>query len=245
MTTRFKIVVPSYNSYPWIERTLSSIEAQDFPYFDAVLVDDASTDRQHKQTLATYAERNDWTLVTRTENGGPLAGLIDGVAAHHCTDDDVIVVVDGDDWLANEWVLQKVDAAYSSSDALFTYGQYLNYRAGTIGHCGLPKPKTVRKRRYRKKSWLFSHLRTFKYLLWRQIRDEDLRDSATGDYFRTAGDLATMFPMAEMAGPRFRFIPEVLYIYNDANPISDFRVRLQEQQRVNQIVRKKKPYAVL
>ena len=235
--TRFKIVVPSYNSFPWIERTLRSIESQIHDNFDVVVVDDASTDPQHSQVIKEFCDRNNWIYVAREQNGGPLAGLIDGIAAHTCTDEDVIVVVDGDDWLANEWVLQKVDNAYSSSDALFTYGQYLNYRAGTIGHCGPPKPKTIRKLRYREKSWLFSHLRTFKYLLWRQIRDQDLRDPRTGDYFRTAGDLATMFPMAEMAGPRFRFIPEVLYIYNDANPISDFRVRLAEQQAADKLIR--------
>ncbi len=237
MTTHFKIVVPSYNSYPWIERTLRSIESQDYPHFDVAVVDDASTDDQHKAVIKDFCDRNNWIHHTREENGGPLAGLIDGTAAHKCTDDDVIIVVDGDDWLANEWVLQKLDDVYSSSDALFTYGQYLNYRAGTIGHCRLPKSKTTRKLHYRKKSWLFSHLRTYKYLLWRQIEDKDLRDPRTGDYFRTAGDLATMFPIAEMAGPRFRFIPEVLYIYNDANPISDFRVRLAEQQASDKLIR--------
>ena len=51
-----------------------------------------------------------------------------------------------------------------------------------------------------------------------------------------------MFPMVEMAGDRFQFIPQILYIYNDTNPSSDFRLRLPEQQRVNKLIRKKRPY---
>jgi glycosyltransferase involved in cell wall biosynthesis len=235
--TAFKIVVPTYNSFPWIERTLHSIESQDYPHYQVVLVDDAATDPHHKKTLASYAERNGWALLTQEENRGALAGIVDGIAAHSCNEQDVIVLVDGDDWLANEWVLQKLDAIYSSTDALYTYGQYLNYRAGTIGHCEpLPK-KVVRRGFFRQAAWLCSHLRTFKHLLWRHIRDEDLRDTRTGDYFRTAWDLAIMFPMAEMAGPRYRFVPEVLYVYNDDNPISDFRVRLDDQRETDELIR--------
>ena len=74
MTTHFKIVVPSYNSFPWIERTLLSIETQAYRYFDVdvVVVDDASTEDQHRQAITNFCKRNDWIHVTRETNGGPL-----------------------------------------------------------------------------------------------------------------------------------------------------------------------------
>lgn len=235
--TRFKLVVPSFNSFPSIERTLHSIESQLYSDYQVVVIDDAATDPQHKATLKAYTERNGWTLLTFSENQGALAGIVAGIHAHDCSDDDVIVLVDGDDWLANEWVLEKLDAIYRTEKPLYTYGQYLNYRAGTIGHCEpLPK-KTVKKNRFREDPWLCSHLRTFKHSLWKNVRDADLRDPQTGEYFRTAWDLAMMFPMAEMAGPRYRFIEEVLYIYNDDNPINDFRIRRDEQRETDELIR--------
>ena len=37
--------------------------------------------------------------------------------------------------------------------------------------------------------------------------------------------MAFMFPMAEMASQNhLRFVPDILYIYNVANPINDHRV---------------------
>ena len=34
-----------------------------------------------------------------------------------------------------------------------------------------------------------------------------------------------MFPMLEMAGNRQEFMDQVLYVYNDKNPISDHKIR--------------------
>ena len=243
--TRFKLVVPSYNSYPWIERTLHSIESQLHDDYQVVVIDDASTDPKHKAVAADYCARNGWPLLAPTQNRGALAGIVDGIAAHNCEDDDVIALVDGDDWLANEWVLEKLDTIYRTEQPLYTYGQYLNYRAGTIGHCEPFPKKTVKKNRFREEAWLCSHLRTFKYDLWKRVRDADLRDPKTGEYFRTASDLAIMFPIAEMAGPRHRFIEEVLYIYNDNNPINDFRIRRAEQHQTDLLIRSFPKYTAI
>ena len=48
-----------------------------------------------------------------------------------------------------------------------------------------------------------------------------------------------MFPMAEMAGEkRIKYVDQVQYIYNDLNPINDFKVYGKEQLAVDRLIRK-------
>jgi len=51
-----------------------------------------------------------------------------------------------------------------------------------------------------------------------------------------------MFPMLEMAGNRQEFIEDLLYVYNDQNPISDHKIRRKEQILVAKEIRRKKRY---
>ena len=57
-----------------------------------------------------------------------------------------------------------------------------------------------------------------------------------------AWDQAIMFPMLEMSGHRAKFISEVLYIYNAANPISDCKVDRESQRSLETIIRMQKRY---
>ena len=46
------------------------------------------------------------------------------------SDDDVIVSLDGDDWLANDYVLKKLNEVYEREDCWLTYGSYIEYPGG-------------------------------------------------------------------------------------------------------------------
>ena len=48
--------------------------------------------------------------------------------------------------------------------------------------------------------------------------------------------------MLEMAGNRQEFLKELLYVYNDQNPISDHKIRRKEQISVAKEIRRKKSY---
>ncbi len=50
-----------------------------------------------------------------------------------------------------------------------------------------------------------SALRTFKYKLWKNIKEEDLKNRE-GKFYEAAWDLAFMFPMFEMAGEKIEFV---------------------------------------
>ena len=71
------------------------------------------------------------------------------------------------------------------------------------------------------------------------IKKKDLKDS-NGDYYRISGDLAVFVPMIEMCGEkRIKRITKILYVYNNINPLCDFRIHKEEQKRIkNEIIQK-------
>jgi hypothetical protein len=56
------------------------------------------------------------------------------------------------------------------------------------------------------------------------------------------GDMAMMLPMIEMANGHFQFIPDVLYIYNDNNPISEHKLDSSFQFQLSKYFRNLTPY---
>ncbi len=120
-------------------------------------------------------------------------------------DDEVIVWLDGDDWLATDHALATV-AEMHAAGAWATYGQFIT-TDGTIGFCAPVgnEPRTA--------PWRSSHLKTFRAGLVKRIRDEDLR-GPDGAYLTLAIDQAIMLPILEMADERAVFCPKVLAVYN-------------------------------
>lgn len=241
---RYKIAVPSFNCADALERCLNSLAGQTFRDFDCCVVDDASTDPRHGEVMRRLCNEQQWLAVRHEENRGALAAMQTAIDCLNCDDDDVIIELDGDDQLYNERVLEYVAQVQEEEKPLFAFGQQLSLRSGRVGPARHVRSRIVRRKSFRKEPFIFCHLRVFHYRLWRQIRPEDLHDAA-GKPLRAGWDTSAMWAMAEMAGPRIRYMPHVLYVYNDENPISDRYAHLDEQRAVEMWARKLKPYKTL
>jgi glycosyltransferase involved in cell wall biosynthesis len=152
-------------------------------------------------------------------------------------DDEICVEVDGDDWLPNSNVLSFINDFYKDENVWMTSGSF-KYHDGRPGFANPPKNFTD----IRKQTFTLSHMRTWKSWLWKKIKEEDLKDG-NGDYWSVAGDLSFMFPMLEMSGENhFNFISNILYIYNESNPINDHKVNMGKVNSTVNLIRNKKPY---
>jgi len=247
MMKRFKVIVPSFNSLDFIEKTLKSIESQTFKDFDVCVIDDCSTIIGQREIIRTYCERNHWKSIFHDKNYGALYGLVGGIKALQCEDDDVVIVIDGDDWLAHEHAFEKLHQVYSENDIYLTWGQCEVFPAGkTPMRYAQPIPDMIIDQKlFRDIPFVFWHPGTFKYRLWRSIKDADLRDT-DGEYFRIMKDKATLFPMLEMAGKKIKFIGETLYIYNISNPLNDYATTpIEEIDRVDDMLKASPRYPTL
>ncbi|PIS01541.1 MAG: hypothetical protein COT84_01855 [Chlamydiae bacterium CG10_big_fil_rev_8_21_14_0_10_35_9] len=234
----FVVVIPSYNNEKWCDKNLSSVLEQSYPNFRVIFINDASADNtlQIAQKYKKISQVN-FTIVDNPVNLGALQNIYNAV--HTCQNDEIVVLVDGDDWLSHENVLDRLNQAYANPDIWMTYGQYVTYPAYKKGHC-----RKVEKKIFREHDWIFSHVKTFQAGLFKRIQKNDLLDE--GKFFSMASDLAFMIPMLEMASKgHIYFIEDVLYIYNRVNPINDDKLNRKHQLLCESMIRGKKAYKAL
>jgi len=155
-------------------------------------------------------------------------------------DNEICVEIDGDDWLPNSNVLSFIDDVYKDENVWMTSGSF-KYHDGRPGFANPPKNFT----NIRKQTFTLSHMRTWKSWLWKKIKEEDLKD-VSGNYWCVAGDLSFMFPMLEMSGENhFKYISDVLYIYNESNPLNDHKVNMSKVSSTVNVIRNKSEYDII
>lgn len=244
MNQKFKIVVPSYDSVEWIDECLQSIENQKHTNYDVIVIDDASPRDKQREVIETFTKRNGWKHRFNSERVGAMQNIAEGIALLDCQPDDVIFVLDGDDWFYNENSLSVLNAIYEAEDVDLTYGQYLHYPTLRRGYCTAVPDEVRINRSYRRAKWRFYQPRSFKAFLWQNIKDQDLRDEK-GRYVQAAYDVAMMFPMLEMVGDRFKFLDEYLYVYNCTNPLNDYKIHRKMLIETERYLRQKPKYEIL
>ncbi len=235
----FVVFICGYNNGAFVEKTLRSVFSQAYDAYRVIYIDDASEDGSFEaasdciylsgQMLRVSAVKNETRL-------GPIANLVRAVDT--CKDDEIVVVLNGEDWLAHEWVLSSLNQYYADPDLWLTYGQF----------CEFPSYKPGSAKNYRQAEWerlreapfAAGHLKTFYAGLFRKVSLEHLTQH--GAFFPAALDLAVMLPMLEMAKEHFQFLPQILYIANRHAPM---QIDPEVQARCEKIIRSFTPYQPL
>jgi glycosyltransferase involved in cell wall biosynthesis len=227
----FKIIVQAYTAGKWIKTCLESIASQKYDNWNVILHVEPSRDNTliNARHFLDGLGDDRFVLVENKKRKLRSVNDIEAIKMSGAENDDVIMFLDGDDWFYDACVLSYLASVYRDENVWVTWGSYIHSHDNTIGKAAQqvsdPEEDPYNGRRY----WRYSHLKTFRYFLYKGIRDSDLRKFSNGAYYRVAWDMALMFPMVEMAGPEHsRFIHKILYVYNMKNPLSNERVRLQE-----------------
>lgn len=232
------IGVTLYNSGDIVERTLASIMSQTYKNYVCYITDDLSTDNS-ADVVEKFIKNDDRFHLIRNTKKKYQGGNYDLICRNTdgINDEDVFVEVDGDDWLPDSKVFQRVVDHYSGGDIWIANGTF-RYSDGRKGFSSEIKNFD----NLRNSTFTASHLRTWKLFLWRNIKVEDLLDDS-GDYWSTTGDLSFMYPMLEMSGKeRYTYMPEINYIYNEQNPLNDHKVNMGKVNFYVSYARKKQKY---
>jgi hypothetical protein len=165
------------------------------------------------------------TLVRNEERLGVLANIFRAVQT--LADDEIVVILQGEDWLAHEWVLQRLNSYYANPDLWLTFGQYKDFPTYQTGVCQEFKEGSLRNQPF-----TAMHLKTFYAGLFKQVRESDFISG--GKFLPACSEMAYMIPMLELAKGHVHFIPEILYI---ANRQTSYREERESQLRAEKFIR--------
>jgi len=213
-----------YNAKDYIERSLATIQSQTYKDFTCYITHDMSTDNS-VQLIKDFIKDDDrFILFDDYEKKLYQTGNFDTSIRHNLNidDNDVCIEVDGDDWLPDTKVFERINEVYKNQDIWIANGSFM-YSSGARGFAERQKDfDNLRTGRF-----TASHIRTWRAGLWRAIREQDLRDE-NGDYWQWSGDVCFMFPMLEMAGPEhYHFMTDINYVYNETNPINEHKLDMK------------------
>jgi glycosyltransferase involved in cell wall biosynthesis len=100
MDSLISIIIPAYNVERYIEKCLSSIISQTYEQFEAIVIDDGSTDGTSKK-LVDLAKTDERIIVVHQNNQGVSAARNAGISI---SKGDYICFVDGDDFIENDYL---------------------------------------------------------------------------------------------------------------------------------------------
>lgn len=215
--------MPCYNVAKWVALNIQLTKHQSFTNFECHIINDGSTDDSEKIILDNIkSDSRFFYYKNDTNTGSSLYSYYTTFHKINPDDQDIIIWLDGDDWFSSVFVLQYLDQYYNTTKCWMTYGTYQIFPSGQDGshHC-IEIPSEIHKTNsYRKWIHVYSHLRTHKAFLFKQLQESDLIDSRSGKFYTEATDCAYLFSLAELCGSadKIKCIDDILLVLNRTNP---------------------------
>ncbi len=213
---RFCVVSCQRNSGKAAEKCLNSVYKQKYPGGQVrhIYIDDASDDRTTNVVEDWMESHPDNTVefIRRKERVGGTENTARGFDL--AKEGEIIVELNGDDWLPDSGVLGYLNRIYNSGDVWMTYNSCKV--SGThryLSPLGYSR-RTVRKRLWRQDDFECRHLRTFRSGLWNHFDKQRLIDPKTGEYWENGDDVAIYISLLEMSGDHTRRVLRKTCVYN-------------------------------
>lgn len=272
---KIKIIIPFYNPGDFLELCASSVMNQNYDNYEVLFINDCSTDdsvQKHVPRQLPKLDENNKIVLNENgqvifENSHPilnktkcknvlywksgtrvtaLPNIHNGIIQFANNSDDIVVLLDGDDWLINKNVLSYINEFYEkNTECWMMYGsaQWTDGR----NCCSQPYTENDYKKGLRKSSFKISHIRTFRSGLYTSIGKQDPKfkcmQDDKGEWYKSCYDVAMFVPMLEMAGIEHVFHnAKKLYVYNRDNPINDDKVNQKLQWDIHNEINTKKPF---
>jgi hypothetical protein len=245
----FVFTINSYNNAQFCERNLYSALDQDYPieHYRIVLTCDCCTDNTFElvtNLVNQHPKKQLVKIINNPKRKGAMRNFYEVIT--NCLPQEIIINLDGDDFMADNQVLTYLNQIYADPNIWLTYGSYKFYPEKCKFKSGVkayPK-QIIAQGDFRKLDFVATHLRTYYAWLFQKIDPQDFKD-CNNNFFEVACDLAIMYPMLEMAREHHKFITKILYIYNVSSPLSDTKTKLELVHKTTTEINQRPKYSPL
>lgn len=211
------IISTSFNSNKFTLNNINSVFQQTFKPTSHVYIDDMSTDNSVK-IIENIANSFDFTTINKsyllkfivnTSKKYKIKNLFDQIIDNDLyEDDDIICVLDGDDWFSNIKVLEEVYNAYKEKDLDYLY---TNWMYSHNNQLGISKKILSDDWNAYESPWITSALSTFRVRKFRQINESNFKDNEN-NWFTMGCDQAYVLPILELTKKENNGYSKVFYI---------------------------------
>jgi glycosyltransferase involved in cell wall biosynthesis len=233
---RMVVISPFYNAQDYVMHCINSVAQQDYDNYLHILIDDASTDNSYRVAQSTIENlpkeiQTKFRLIRNNENVGCIRNQFTGFSM--TTDEDVIMLLDGDDWLINNNTIFHYYNDLYQQGYDFTYGSCWSL-VDNIPLVAQDYPKEViQSKTYRNHrfNWIvpYTHLRTFKADLTRSLNPSTFKTSEE-EWMKAGADTPLFYELIERSKNPYA-VKEIMINYNDINPLNDYKIKGEEQNR--------------
>ena len=232
------IISPFWNAANYIEKNIRSVAAQDYDNYFHILIDDCSDDDSYRianETINSLPShlQDKFLLIHNEKNFGCIYNQLSTIS-EMADGEDIIMLLDGDDWLVNNnTIFQYYNDLYSQGYE-FTYGSMWSV-VDNIPLIAQEYPIEVKKNKtYRSHhfNWKipYTHLRT---CLGKHFETLDTDKFKVNDeWMKSGADNPLFYELIEQIEPdKIYCNREIVCNYNDANPLNDYKIRGEEQNK--------------
>jgi glycosyltransferase involved in cell wall biosynthesis len=239
------VIIPFYNCKEYIEKCIRSVMQQDYDNYTVWLINDCSTDSTVDKARNIIDGNNKYTIIHKKENSGAVKNQVETIK-QYLPGNTIVILLDGDDAFVNDNNIFNFYNNLYNNGAEFTYGSCWS-EVDNIPLISQPYPEEIKQaKKYRdyKFNWNmpYTHTRTFRAELLHRCNDSNFKDE-NSNWFKAGGDNAVFYSVLEQANPdKVVAVSDVFYLYNDKNPLNDYKVNAAEQTKnANYILKKKQP----
>jgi glycosyltransferase involved in cell wall biosynthesis len=224
------LVIASYNNREWYQRNLNSIFSQKYSNYRVIYIDDYSSDGTAdlvEQYVNDQGQGHRFLLIKNDSRRYKMANIYR--AYHMCNDSDIIIELDGDDWLMHDQVFARYNQIYADPNVWMTYGNFMEWPTNRPQMMSLIEDEVIQSNSFRKKKkcCFWAGLRTYYAWLVKQIALKEF--IFKGEFLTMTSDTAIMLPMFEMASTRYAFLTEMMLEHNVATSLNDHKVNYELQ----------------
>jgi glycosyltransferase involved in cell wall biosynthesis len=242
---RFHLIVP-FGERNTLERCLLTIKGQDYQNFTCTLIDDCCDGKDALDLVKRIGlDKSSVRYLKTTKKAYPLRAREIATDMLGANPADIIVHIDGDDWLPYPDVLSRLHRTYRKGGVLATYGNAISLRQS--GRCDFHEYSPYEMSRrwnvtqqsadaevvpfrkiketelvsgWKDAPWCGMHLRTFQFSKWLGHTRESFRDK-NGAYLKVGTDAAIFIPILDSCKyDHVAFVQDLSYVYqNSSNTI--------------------------
>lgn len=220
---KFCFIIPSYNNELWIEKNIKSILLQNYTNYHIYYTNDLSNDNTlHilNKLIKIYNLHNKITVYNNSNRIYQGLSRYQMYQNNNILDDDILILLDGDDFLYHSNVLNILNNIYQKGYEM-TYGQFLYWtKEEGLGNIGGNKsfPKDIiHNKAYRNYPFITQHLRTMKKKIIKDIDKNNFYDW-NNNIINSCTDLIESFHCLEKTDKHINS-EHILLVYNKTNSI--------------------------